>query len=767
MQKPQIVVCATAYHPFVGGAEIAIQEVARRLSGQFDFFILTARMSRALPRREIRPEAAIVRLGLGTRFDKWLLLFLIPMYVIGHWPLAIGQNKKPSGFLFWGMDISQGSLGAALAKTLCPRIPFVLTVQYGESEDYLTHGRFGLIGFAFRRMLARADFVTAISSYLFKIARAQGFCGPGAVIHNGADIATSQNTNNKFPTKHKTQNPQRETIITVSRLVKKNGVDLLIRAFAEVKKEMPDALLYVVGDGPEKNALEKLADEVGVRDAVIFFGGIAHDALPQYLHHADVFVRASRSEGMGVAFVEAMAAGLPVVGTAVGGIPDIIEDGKTGLFARPDDPRDLAEKILHLFADQRLAVDLAAAGKEKAVRVFDWDGIARAYTAVFQQEAEAKKRVVIATGLFPPEIGGPATYSALLIDGLPLRGIGLCVVPFRSVRRFPKIIRHFAYFWKIVFAGRGSDIIFAQDPVSTGLPVLFASRLMRKKFLLKIVGDYAWEQFQQRQRPMANSQWRDLSLEEFQKGRCDLMTELRRTIQKLVARRAARIIVPSRYLKGIVLQWGVRKENISVIYNAFVPPGTLPSKADARAVLGISSDIFFIVSAGRLVPWKGFGELILAMAAIRKDIPQARLVIIGSGPDQGALRKKIEEEQVGDMASLAGAVSHEKMLEYLRAADLFVLNSSYEGFSHTLLEAMAMEVSVMASDVGGNSEIITDSVNGRLYHRRDATALAEGIVRLWQDAAARERFAKEAKIVLRRFGREALLASTAETVFSL
>ncbi|OGZ97623.1 MAG: hypothetical protein A3J10_03125 [Candidatus Sungbacteria bacterium RIFCSPLOWO2_02_FULL_54_10] len=753
MAKPKIIVCATAYHPFVGGAEIAIQEVARRLSGQFDFLILTARMSRHLPRREARPEGTVIRLGFGTRFDKWLLPFLIPLHLIWNF------GFRASDFVLWGMDISQGSVAAAAAKALFPLAPLVVTVQYGESPDYLRYGRGGLIRRGFRMMLARADRVTAISGYLLGLARAFDYCGPAAIVRNGVDVEKFKIQNVKGKTTRQTE----KIIISVSRLVPKNGIDILLRAFAEVKKEIPQAVLHIAGDGPERDALETLAGALGVRGAVLFLGEVPHDDLPAHLSTADIFVRPSRSEGMGNAFVEAMAAGLPVIGAAVGGIPDIIEHERTGLLVRSEDAYDLARHIRDLLRDPAFAKKLASAGREKAVRDFDWDKIAAAYGDIFSQEINAKKRVVIATGLFPPEIGGPATYVHLLTEGLVRHGIGLRVIPFRSVRMLPKGIRHIAYVLNIIAVARGGDIVFAQDPVSTGLPALLAARLMGKSFLLKIVGDYAWEQYMQ----MQNDSAKRKTLEEFQQGIYDTKTEVRRFIERHVARHAKRVIVPSEYLKKIVMRWGVSEEKITVIYNAFVRQGIPVSKEKARTMLGISAHSFHIVSIGRLVPWKGYDAVISAMAVIVREIPEAHLSLIGSGLEEGALRKKIEDLGLGGAVSLVGNMPHDTALHYLRAGDVFVSNSSYEGFSHTLLEALAMGIPVMASDAGGNGEIITDGVSGRLYRRRDALSLAEEITRLYRDASLRERYTRGGKTVLEQFGVDALLASTAETIFSL
>lgn len=751
MEKTTIIVCATAYRPLVGGAEIAIQEVARRLSADFDVIVLTARMSRRVPRRDVYPEARVVRLGWGFSGDKWLLPILIPFHIISNFEF------RYSKFILWGMDISQGSLGAWAAKIFRPRTPFVFTIQYGESDAYLRHGRGGLIMRGFKRMLASADRVTAISVFLEALARETGYCGSAEVIPNGVDTRRFQADDH---TRYKGQGTKYKTITTISRLVEKNGIDILIDAVAEVKKKMPDVRCVIVGDGPERKKIESRIKNHGLEGTVRMEGEVAHEKLPEYLSQADIFVRPSRSEGMGNAFVEAMAAGLPVIGTAVGGIPDIITHEKTGLLVRPEDAQGLADAMMRLLTDSGLASRIAAAGMEKARRDFDWDAIARRYAAIFTEEIHVQKRVLVATGLFPPEIGGPATYVKLLTDILPAHGIGLRVVPFRSVRKLPRIVRHLAYCIKLIAGSRGRDVIHAQDPVSVGMPALMAARLTGRTFVLKVVGDYAWEQYQRH----ASSA---VSLEDFQKGRYDIITEMRRRIERFVAVSAHRVIVPSNYLKSIVVHWGVSEKNIAVVYNAFVIPRAVPAREEARVALGTPPDAFQIVSIGRLVPWKGFDVLIEAMALFLQTVPQARLVILGSGPEESLLRQKIADADLAAVVSLGGNTTHDDVLLHLSAGDLFILNSSYEGFSHTLLEALAMGIPVLVSDAGGNREIIEDGVNGRLYHRRDAASLADEIMRLFGDQKLCQQYAAAGSATLQRFSIERLGAATTHELMRL
>src|SRR3989344_4924157 len=281
-------------------------------------------------------------------------------------------------------------------------------------------------------------------------------------------------------------------------------------------------------------------------------------------------------------------------------------------------------------------------------------------------------KILIVTGIYPPDVGGPATYSKILFDELPKKGIGVEILSFGEVGHLPKIIRHFVYFYKVLRSGRSADLIFAQDPVSVGFPAMLAAKILRKKFLLKIVGDYAWEQGVQRFGVKK-------VLDDFLKNRYRWEVELFRKIECLVANRADKIIVPSEYLKGVVTKWGIGPEKIYVVYNAFQDNELFRFPRFAQGGFAKPGQRL-IVSAGRLVPWKGFDALIEIMPEILKEVPDARLVIIGDGPEKQNLESRIKNLELEEEVTLTDTLPHEKVLEYLAAADVFVLNTAYEGF---------------------------------------------------------------------------------------
>ena len=352
-------------------------------------------------------------------------------------------------------------------------------------------------------------------------------------------------------------------------------------------------------------------------------------------------------------------------------------------------------------------------------------------------------KLVIATPLYPPEIGGPATYAKLLEEKLPGKGIEVKLIKFDNVRRFPKVFRHIVFFWHIFRTLRNADFVLALDPVSTGLPACVAAWVARKPFIVKIVGDYAWEQGQQRFGITT-------TLDEFVKeAHVPFIVRLLRSVQSRVASSAKRVIVPSQFLKNIVAAWGIQREKIEVIYNAISleERGSVP-----EAVVRLPRPL--IVTAGRLVPWKHVDGVIDAVA----HVPGVSLVIVGDGPERVALTCRANEKLPRRFV-FTGVVSHRDMLAVLKSADALILNSSYEGLSHLLIEAQTLGVLTIATDIGGNPEIIKDTDNGLLVSSGDTQALTKAIKRVFSDQELRAHLSARAVESAHRFSTEAMLSA--------
>ena len=299
-----------------------------------------------------------------------------------------------------------------------------------------------------------------------------------------------------------------------------------------------------------------------------------------------------------------------------------------------------------------------------------------------------------------------------------------------------------------------ADVIFAQDPVSVGFPAFLAARLLGKKYVVKIVGDYAWEQYSQKSK-VKNQKF--VTLEEFQEKRFDFMTEMRRWAERFVSCHADTVIVPSNYLKTIVLGWGVHPQKINVIYNSFDLPVTVSHKDDIRRRLGLNGTI--LVSAGRLVPWKGFEALIDVVAELKDKIPDLRLYIMGDGPEHDTLELRIKNYKLNNTVFLLGRLSQKSLFDYIQSADVFVLNTGYEGFSHQLLEVAALGTPIVTTNVGGNRELIENQHTGLLVSYNDTQEIKKAIELLITNQELRDRLIKNGKEKVKLFSHEHMLRS--------
>lgn len=365
-------------------------------------------------------------------------------------------------------------------------------------------------------------------------------------------------------------------------------------------------------------------------------------------------------------------------------------------------------------------------------------------------------KIVFATGIYPPDIGGPATYVERLAGDLAQRGFEVRIITYANLnpikdhtanknsklfavygkqfkikrisRALPGGVRYFMYCWHLLLLARDTDIIYVQNVTSAGLPALLVAKLLKKRLILKVVGDAAWEQ----KKPYL------------------------KIIQKWVARGADQIITPSKFVKNMVVSWGTSEDKIKIIYNAVEGSSRLDiTKSEAKKRINIFGDI--ILSIGRLTSWKGFDDLIAVMPDLLLKNPNFRLVIVG----EGNYKLKATEG-----VKLIGSVPHSEIPLYFKAADTFVLNSGYEGLSHVILEAMQMGVPVIASSEGGNPELIKDGFNGLLVEYKNQKQIKEAILKLWRDKELQEKFARNSKEKFKNLTWDNLVKQTLEILKS-
>lgn len=362
-----------AYMPHVGGAEIAIKEITDRIA-DMEFHLITLRFS-GEPKTERLGNVTVHRVGHGRSYVSKILFVPQAAY------LAHFLHRTHAFDLFWAM-MSYMLLPIVLLRSMGIKVPYVLTLQEGDSWKHMFVRWFilpfrPLLSYGFRH----ASAVTAISTYLGAWAKRMGYPGTVRLIPNGVDIDRFLGVGIHSQIKEPV------TLITTSRLVKKNAVDDIIRALAY----LPVSRLQICGVGPEESKLRKLAGAPGIHGRVDFRGHVSHDALPAMLSRADIFVRPSRSEGMGNSFIEAMVAGLPVIATQEGGIADFLFDAKrnpdqetTGWAVDVDAPEQIADAVIDIVTHPEKVIQVTAAAKHLAVTKYDWRLIAKSMREVFE-----------------------------------------------------------------------------------------------------------------------------------------------------------------------------------------------------------------------------------------------------------------------------------------------------------------------------------------------------------------------------------------------
>lgn len=360
MSSKRVLIFSLAYFPLVGGAEVAVREITNRLRDhQFD--MITLRFDKSHREFEAIDNIHVHRIDCPKHLFPFLAFIK-----------AKKLHKLRSYEAIWAIMANWAGFAALFFKLAYPQVKFVLTLQEGDPISYIKR-KVWFVYPLFVKIFREADVIQVISKYLGKWAKDMGSKARVEVIPNGVDIKKFENLRPK---------PMQEDVflITTSRLVKKNGIGDVIDAIKLLPKNVK---FEIYGVGPLEEALKKRAKKNGVEDRVLFLGLSKPSEVPMHLHEADIFVRPSLSEGMGNSFIEAMAAGLPVIATPVGGIPDFLSDPDeaphkppTGLFVPPKDPEAIARQVMRLIKDKRLRETLINNGKRLVRERYDWDLIA-------------------------------------------------------------------------------------------------------------------------------------------------------------------------------------------------------------------------------------------------------------------------------------------------------------------------------------------------------------------------------------------------------
>ncbi|MFF2107813.1 glycosyltransferase [Rhodococcus koreensis] len=519
---------------------------------------------------------------------------------------------------------------------------------------------------------------------------------------------------------------------------------MLLRAARMVVDELPHTRVLIIGDGPQRGALEKLTSELGLVDNVVFTGSRSDG--PALLGAVDVFVLSSYSiECFPMALLEAMAAGRPAVCTAVGGIPEMISDGITGHLVPPRDAHALAKALVRVLSDPARAREMGRAARARVENEFSLRrSVDEAQSALEQVAGRGAGSTPVRLGVvldltfvggveilllnlfrnFDPMLVQPRLIclreAGPLVDEFRAAGFGVEVLERTGrydLRTLPRLIRSLR-------RDRTDAVLVTHHHRASLALGRVAARLAGVPVNVVAAHDMELTSVGNRVLP----RW---------------------AVNTMFLSDALVLLSPRQgaYLRA---EEGVGRYPWQRTRNAVIPNGiTLPPVANARDRLwarreiGLGEEDFAVGIVARLSAQKAHQVLLQAFSTFVQKCPHARLVVIGDGEREGELRSLAATLGIAERTKFAGFRRDAQRL--LPGLDVSCLSSVHEGVPMAIIESMAAGLPVVATRCGSVPDMIVDGVLGYLVPVGDADALAQRLLELAQDRNLRARMGRQGR----------------------
>ena len=372
----RIALYASSFYPHLGGVEELVRQLAHAYQKEGDHpVVMTDRWPRTLPSYEEYEGIPVHRLSMRTPDGGGAARVMFDLF---HRETVTESIRILQDYGSEVIHVQCGSSSGFYALRAYEELglPLVVTTQGEQNTEAagLSH-QSEFLATVVERLFAEADGVTACSQSMLDAVADQYGLDLGArssVITNGVDLAEFEDA---VPYQH-----PRPYVLGIGRLVKPNGLDMLIRAFGEAQTENLD--LLIAGEGPEKGSLYDCARDAGKASRIFFMGRAERKLAASLLTGCSFFVDPSRHPSRGIASLEAMAAGKPVIASRAGGNVEVVLDEETGILVLPDDAGSLAEAISRMASDSALREQFGAVGRQRALE-FGWPAIAREYGALY------------------------------------------------------------------------------------------------------------------------------------------------------------------------------------------------------------------------------------------------------------------------------------------------------------------------------------------------------------------------------------------------
>ncbi len=609
-----------------------------------------------------------------------------------------------------------------------------------------------------------------------------------AVVRNGIDLGPLPGEEERAAVRRELGVPADTCLcLTIGSLIPQKGHRVLLEAARIAGSERPNVSFAIVGTGPGRCRLESRADELGVTERVAFLGPRLD--VPRLLRAADVFVLSSAWEGLPVTILEAMAAGLPCVTTGVGGIEEAVRDGVEGFVVGPNDPSALAERILTLARDPDLRSRLGEAGRATYEARFRGRQMVRQTEALYdlaltgRANFATRDRVKVLFVIGQLTYGGAERQLLELVSRLPRDRFEPVVCSLTD--RVPLAPAFEAAGVRVVRIGKGRGMLSGASLELLRLiraegPSIVHAFLVAANWRALLVGRLA-------RVPIVVTSVRNVDIhtkaigtigERLLSGLTDRVIANAQAVKDYVADRhwvaedRIRVIYNGISLERVLggrapaeasahdaaeaaaragVEAAVRAETASAVSDAAAADATSPvggASATEASGSGVRSAVAVgeparsgtVVNIASLSPKKDHATFLSAARLVLERLPGTHFVIVGGGPLRSELEALAASLGIAEAVRFAG--ESDDIGAALTCADVSVLTSIKEGCSNVVLESMAAGLPVVATDVGGNAELLEEGVSGFLLPAGDADGIARRIVELLEDEGLARRMGR-------------------------
>lgn len=734
--KNRVLIVIRQFFPLAAGAETqALRQARSYLAMGYSACVVTARHDRSLPVEALVDGVDVTRLATSNVRFVGSILFLLHL----AWHLVTHRADYDSVLAF---HMKQPAMLAALVCGFLGKRVIISDQAAGEYGDIEALRNAPLGGLVLWGCKKASAFVSGSSDITEELESARIPPAKISFIPNGIPLDAFS----KLPEKAQaraalTIAPDAFVAVNIGRHAAQKDLKTLLAAWGEFAGTNERALLVLVGDGDEHQALERLVDERGLRKQVRFEGWRSN--VRDYLGAADVFASSSISEGTHIALGEALAAGLPVIATRVGGARDFLQDGQNGFLAAVGDSTAIARRLGELAADKALRTSMGKAALLTARRELAQEQTALQHIQLLfpaRRTRPRRRRIRVTHVISTLDRGGSERQMAKLAAGLDKRRFAVRVISLTRGGPTAEILEKAGIPYRILGKSRKADLLsflrlfseFLRAPGAIVHTWLFTSNLYGR-VAARLAGI---------RRLVASERSTDPWKSPWHRAVDALLS---RFTEATVANSAA----VAQSLRANAAGVHVRVIPNGVDAERFHPQSAAP----ARRELGLPEEGRLLGYIGRLAFEKRPEVFIAVAKEVLATDADARAVLFGDGPMRAELKTL-----AAPFAQRIIFYGDCPRVELAHAAlDCLVLTSQWEGFPNVLLEAMASARPVVAVRMPATEELVTDTVTGILVDD-DVKTLAAAVLKVLSNPESALRMAAAARReVVERYSMERMV----------